>query len=228
MQSGRKLQWDGCTNVRDLGDLETEDGRRIRWGAFVRSDDPAKLSPKGWGALYAHGIRTIISLRTDGMEEDDLVLPENLHDLEWLHMAIEDLGDQEFLEQWAASELWSTPLYYQDAIKRWPERHAAVFKAIAQAQEGGVLIHCRRGIDRTGIISLMLLALLGVPDEEIVNDYMMSTDPEREELLRERNTTSQEVIRNAVKDLDMEAYLLDACLSQSDIDKVKSRLLETI
>ncbi len=228
MQRDRTLNWDGCSNARDLGGLETEDGRRIRWGAFVRSDDPAKLSPQGWSALYDHGIRTIISLRTDGMEEDDLVLPENLHDIEWLTLAIEDLGDQEFLEQWAASELWSTPLYYQDAIKRWPERHAAVFKAIVQAQEGGILIHCRRGIDRTGIISLMLLALLGVPDEEIVNDYMMSTDPEREELLRERNTTSQEVILNSVKDLDMEAYLLDVGLNSSDINKVKSRLLESL
>jgi hypothetical protein len=161
------------------------------------------------------------------MEEDDLVIPENLNDLEWLTVAIEDLSDEEFLEQWAASELWSTPLYYQDTITRWPERHAAVFKAIAQAQEGGVLIHCKLGIDRTGIISLMLLALLGVPDEEIVNDYMMSTDPEREELLRERNTTSQEVIRDAVKDLDMDTYLLDAGLRPSDIDKVKSILLES-
>jgi protein tyrosine/serine phosphatase len=89
------------------------------------------------------------------------------------------------------------------------------------------LYHCKRGVDRTGIISLMLLSLLGVPDEEIVNDYVLSQDPERDEILRARNTTSQEVIRNALKGLDMNAYLLEGGLSQVDIDKVKDRLLES-
>ena len=68
-QYKRILQWDGCTNVRDLGGLISRDGRRIKWGALVRSDNPAKLTPKGWEALYTHGIRTIISLRTDGVDE---------------------------------------------------------------------------------------------------------------------------------------------------------------
>jgi protein tyrosine/serine phosphatase len=228
MQRNRILDWDGCANVRDFGGLKTEAGQIIRWGAIVRSDDPANLSSEGWSALDAHGIRTIISLRTDGMEEDDLVLPENLDILESVSVAIEDLSDKEFLEQWAASDLWCTPLYYQDALSRWPKRHAAVFLAISQAQEGGVLFHCARGCDRTGIISIMLLALLGIPHEEIVNDYLLSSDPERDKILQERNTTSRGVIFNALKDLDMENYLLDAGVSQVDIDKIKKRLLESI
>jgi hypothetical protein len=36
------------------------------------------------------------------------------------------------------------------------------------------------------------------------------------------------VILNALKDLDMENYLLDAGVSQVDIDKIKKRLLESI
>ena len=227
MKKGRTLNWDGSVNMRDLGGLETEDGQRIKWGAVVRGDDPAKLSEEGWEALYDHSIRTIISLRTDGMDEDDLVLPENLEGLVSVPAAIEDLSDKEFLETWAKSDLWSTPLYYEDAIARWPERHAAVFKAIAKAKEGGVLFHCKRGVDRTGIISLMLLSLLGVPEEEIVNDYALSLDPERDKLLEERGTNSREVILKALRDLDMEAYLLDGGVSQVEIDKVKERLLES-
>ncbi|MCK7522506.1 MAG: hypothetical protein MZV64_34915 [Ignavibacteriales bacterium] len=42
----------------------------------------------------------------------------------------------EFRNKWASSELWCTPLYYHDALRRWPERHAAVISAIAQAQPG--------------------------------------------------------------------------------------------
>lgn len=226
MQRNRNLDWDGCTNARDFGGLETTSGRLIRWGAAVCSDDPAKLSPQGWAALYAHGIRTIISLRTDGIEEVDLIVPDHLEGLDALAVAIEDVSDLAFRETWAATDLWSTPLYYQDAIARWPERHAAVFRSIAQAREGGVLFYCARGVDRTGIISLMLLALLGVPHAKNAGDYLLSLDPERDKLLEARNTTAREVILNTLKELDMEAYLLDAGMGPGEIDVIKNRMLE--
>jgi hypothetical protein len=43
--------------------------------------------------------------------------------------------------------------------------------------------HCIRGHDRTGIIALLLLALVGVTPDEIIADYELSPDPERDELL---------------------------------------------
>ncbi len=227
MHQSRILDWDGCSNVRDLGGLEAKAGHHIRWGAVVRSDDPAKLSPQGWTALYVHGIRTIISLRTDGVEEDDLLVPENFPDIEVLALAIEDLGDKVFLETWAKSDLWSTPLYYQDAIARWPERHAAVFLAIARAKAGGVLFHCARGVDRTGIISLMLLSLLDIPHEAIAADYTLSLDPERDELLQQRGTTARQVILDTLRGLDMQAYLLGAGVSRAELEALETRLLQS-
>ncbi|RPI70219.1 MAG: hypothetical protein EHM38_06360, partial [Geobacteraceae bacterium] len=68
----RILPWEGCNNVRDLGGLRTSDGRLTRWKTIVRSDTPAKLTAAGWSALYNYGIRTIITLRTHGMQEDEL------------------------------------------------------------------------------------------------------------------------------------------------------------
>jgi len=155
----RVLVWDGCTNVRDLGGLRTCDGHMTRWGAVIRSDNPAKLTAAGWSALYAYGIRTIISLRTYGMAEGELNITLRHPDLVTVQVAIEDITDMEFVQQWVATDLWSTPLYYEDALRRWPERHAAAISAIARARPGGVLIHCGRGNDRTGIIALLLLAL---------------------------------------------------------------------
>jgi len=226
MPAKRILNWDGCENVRDLGGLPAWDGRRVRWGALVRADHPNKLSATGWAALHAHGIRTIISLETDGIEDEAVVLPEDLYGLTVIPAAIEDLSDKQFLKVWAKSGLWSTPLYYMDAISRWPARHAAVFAAIARAQAGGVLFHCARGVDRTGIIGLMLLSLLGVPHEQIAEDYLLSVDPERDLLLQEQGTTAREVILNTLKELDMRAYLLGAGLSPAEIDTLKERLLE--
>ncbi|KAA3664004.1 MAG: hypothetical protein DWQ04_07860 [Chloroflexi bacterium] len=74
MIGNRQLKWDGCHNVRDLGGLHDADGRKTRWRTLVRSDDPSKLTKAGWDALYTHGIRAIISLRTDGKVENELDL----------------------------------------------------------------------------------------------------------------------------------------------------------
>ena len=38
------LAWEGCVNVRDLGGLPTEDGRRTRLGGVVRADNVRRLT----------------------------------------------------------------------------------------------------------------------------------------------------------------------------------------
>jgi protein-tyrosine phosphatase len=223
--NNRVLAWEGCTNVRDLGGLSTSHGRTTKWGAVVRSDTPARLTAQGWSALYAHGIRTIITLRTEGMTEDELNFTPPHTGLDVLNVAIEDITDMEFRRQWASSELWCTPLYYPDALRRWPERHAAVISAIAQAPPGGVLFHCIRGNDRTGIIALLLLALLGVTPDDFVADYELSPDPFRDELLANQNSSIREALLGALEGLDVDSYLRMGGVSQADLDAVRRRLL---
>jgi protein-tyrosine phosphatase len=226
MTRSRQLKWDGCSNVRDLGGLRTIDGQMTRWGAAVRSDNPSQLTASGWASLCAHGIRTIISLQTDGMTEDPLEAVPFPSILTVVRVAIEDISDTDFVQQWVHTDLWRTPLYYQDALLRWPERHARAITAIAQAKAGGVLIHCRRGNDRTGIITMLLLALVDVAPDEIVKDYEMSPDPRRDELLESRNTSARKVILDTLANLDIDAYLLAGGLSRSDLKAVRKRLLE--
>lgn len=226
MTRERCLNWEGCTNVRDLGGLSTSDGRMTRWGAVVRSDHPAYLTAAGWSALYEHGIRTIITLATDGNPEDMPDAAPRPSDLVTIRCAVEDFTDAEFVKQWVMTELCSTPLYYRDALNRWPERHAVAMEAVARAQPGGVLIHCRRGNDRTGIATLLLLALAGVTPEEILADYELSTDPERDLMLAREHTTTRETILTTLAHLDVEPYLRAGGLSQADLTAIRTRLLE--
>jgi len=221
----RILVWDGCHNVRDLGGLRTSDGRTTRRGVIVRSDTPARLTEAGWSALYSYGIRTIVSLRTHGMEESELNVTSPYSEIEAIQAAIEDVTDEDFVREWAATELWGTPLYYKDALQRWPKRHAAAISAIARAQPGGVLFHCIRGHDRTGIIALLLLALAGVRPEEIIVDYELSPDTERDELLAKRNLSVREVLHNTLDGLDIDSYLVMGGASQVDLDNIRKRLL---
>jgi protein-tyrosine phosphatase len=228
MTLNRFLTWDGCNNVRDLGGLNASNGYKTRWGAIVRSDHPAKLTANGWSALHEHGIHTIISLRTHGLvEKDYLDTTPRMADITTIEVAIEDFTDTEFIKQWVDTGLWSTPLYYSDALKRWPERHVAAIRAIAQAQPGGVLFHCKRGHDRTGIIALLLLALAGVSPDDIVSDYELSIDPEREEMLAREHTTTRETILATLASIDIDDYLLAGGLSQTDLEAVRTRLIDS-
>jgi protein-tyrosine phosphatase len=221
----RVLAWDGCTNVRDLGGIKTADGRMTRWRAVVRSDTPARLTALGWSALYAYGIRTIITLRTHGMVENELNFTPPYPDLETVQVEIEDITDREFVQKWASTDLWSTPLYYKDALRCWPERHAAAVSAIAQAKPGGVLFHCIRGNDRTGMIALLLLALVGVTLDEIIADHALSPDPERDELLAREHSSVQGAILCALDGLNIDSYLRMGGASQDDLAAVRKRLL---
>jgi len=61
----RDLLWDGCANVRDLGGMPTQDGRETRRRAVIRADGLDRLTARGWSALVAYGVRTVIDLRNE-------------------------------------------------------------------------------------------------------------------------------------------------------------------
>ena len=226
MTPNRILTWEGCINIRDLGGLDALNDSRTRWGAVVRGDHPTRLTTDGWSALYEHGIRTIVSLRTHGLDDHPIVIPPHSN-IQIAAVEIEDVTDLEFREKWASSDLWGTPLYYHDALNRWPARHASALQAIAQAQPGGVLFHCGRGHDRTGIIALLLLTLVGVSLKDITVDYELSVDPVRDKLLAERNTNAYEVLQKTMEGINIENYLLNGGMAQDDITALHTRLLTT-
>lgn len=227
MTTNRILTWEGCNNVRDLGGMTASNGYKTRWRAVVRGDQPGKLTTEGWDALYKHGIRTIVSLRTHGFDEKNhpIVVPPH-SDIHVVSVEIEDVTNKEFVEKWATTDLWGTPLYWTDALNLWAHRHAAAIKAMAQAQPGGVYFHCIRGYDRTGIITFLLLALVGVSMKDITADYELSVDPVRDRLLAERNTNAYEVLLKTLEGIHVENYLLDGGMTHNDISALRARFLE--
>ncbi len=50
------------------------------------------------------------------------------------------------------------------------------FREILLAPEGAVLWHCSQGKDRTGIAAALLLAALGVSEETILSDYLLTNE----------------------------------------------------
>ncbi len=52
----------------------------------------------------------------------------------------------------------------------------AAIRVLASTEALPAVMHCSAGKDRTGVLSALVLAFLGVPDETIVEDYALSVE----------------------------------------------------
>ena len=168
----RRLAWDGCVNVRDLGGLRTADGRAVRRGAVVRADALDRLTSAGWDALVAHGVRTVVDLRND----DELGVDRSPRPavVRTVSLPLDGVEDREFWDVWSVLPAFGTPEYYAPWLERFPERAVAAVRAVAWADPGGVAVHCGLGRDRTGLLALLLLCVLGVEASVIADDHALS------------------------------------------------------
>jgi protein tyrosine/serine phosphatase len=248
--SGRDLTWDGCLNVRELGGLPTADGGETRFGAIVRADSIHQLSEGGWHALVNHGIRTVIDLRGDHEREDD---PPAELPVEVVHVPFMEASEAEWeeiaeeIEAAAAAApdvVTSTRDVYLIFLERFRDNVAAAVRALAHAPEGGVVIHCVGGKDRTGLLAAFLLHLAGVPDDEIAADYALSeerllprheawfaaaADEEELERLKRIAQTPAASMAGVFAELErrhrtVEGYLRDVGVTDGELEHIRARL----
>jgi len=236
----RDLDWDGCYNVRDLGGLATVDGRLTRRHALVRADAPSALTEAGWSAVWDHGIRTVIDLVEDHERAPDTSpRPDGLREV---RVPLDGTDDEEFWAPLRANGHWGTVLYYRPYLKRFPHRIGSAVRAFADAPPGGVLVHCGRGRDRTGMLCMILLSLAGVCAADIADDYTRS-DSERVMRLRQElglardNTTDEQIygaagttaadaVADVIASLDAGAILTAGGLTAEEITRARTRLLD--
>jgi protein-tyrosine phosphatase len=240
------LTWEGCVNVRDLGGLPTEDGRRTRLGGVVRSDNVRRLTDEGWRALADHGVRRIVDLRfPEELAEDpprdveiDVVNvsvlgvadPEYVKELD-AHLAVNDIADH---------YAWS----YVEFLERYRDSFGEAFAAIADA-DGTVVVHCFAGKDRTGIVAGLLLRLAGVDYATIGDDYALTADnlrprwdawldetkdEEQRAKLAKLQHTPAEAMSRVVQEIehrygDVASYLRAAGLTDEQIERLRERLV---
>ena len=153
---------------RDLGGIRTRDGRTVRRGALIRARSLDHLDD--WVALRELGVRTLIDLRN----ADERTAAPSPPGITALHLPLDGMDDREFWDEWASDWRFGTPVYYGPHLTRFPARSVAVLEAIAHAEPGGVLFHCAGGRDRTGMIAMLVLTLVGVDPEDVADDYELS------------------------------------------------------
>lgn len=242
----RHLAWNACLNARDLGGYPTVDGRYTRWQALVRSDNLCRLTSAGRTALIEYGVRTIIDLRSPSelAFEPNPFAGYTASDgrLTYHNAPFLDETDTEGMRALDAAS--SAREMYELMLDRYRILLGVILKAIARAPQGGVLIHCHAGKDRTGIVAALALSLAGVPDEIIIEDFALSgdylrpvydkvvskaQDPAEQERLAWQLATEPETMRATLEHLharygSVEAYVRAAGVEQIDIDHIRSWL----
>ena len=156
------------------------------------------------------GIRTDTDLRRDdecrGMEGSPLG-PE----VRWAHISSAQYGDMQL--DWG-----------RDAFRR-------VFEVFLDPASAGIDFHCIAGQDRTGAVSFIVLALLGVSEEDLARDWAATAfwnpnggfnhEARYDKLVRGFDRWPGETINERV-----EAYVLSLGFSEADLDAFRERLLE--
>lgn len=178
-------------NLRDAGGLETADGRRVRTGLLFRSGQLDRLDAGALGQFAGLGVGTVVDLRTSA---ERTAGPDRLPDGVELLVA-NVLGDHGHAVPAQLPRLIRSPAEVEQAVADGVvqrlfeqtyrefvtlpsarEAYAALFRRIADGGEGALLYHCTAGKDRTGWASATLLMLLGVPDDGVLDDFMLSDE----------------------------------------------------
>ena len=250
MQRSRDLVWDGCLNVRDLGGHRTDDGAETRFGAVVRADSVRQLTDEGWQAVVDYGVKTVIDLRANEELEADppAEIPVDVQHVPFMETDAQGWqGIEEELDA-AVKAAPDVPTATRDVylifLEHFRENVAAGVRAVASAPEGGVVVHCAGGKDRTGLLTAFLLHLAGVDTDQIAADYALSeerlrprhedwlakaeTDEERERLERMLQTPAASIV-GVFEELErrygsVEGYLRDAGVSNEELALARARL----
>jgi protein-tyrosine phosphatase len=166
----RHIAFERLYNFRDAGGYRTGDGRIVRCGRLYRSDSLAKLSARDWDQFRSLGVRTVIDLRhrrevevrgripdSDGTGYHNISIEHRPYDQAALSPAIEPgrfLADR-----------------YAELAEDGTAEIRQALELLAVGDAAPVVIHCAAGKDRTGVLTALVLALLGVTDGDIVADY---------------------------------------------------------
>ncbi|MEE6159336.1 tyrosine-protein phosphatase [Olsenella sp. YH-ols2221] len=243
----QRLPLTGADNVRDLGGYPVG-LRQTKWHAFLRAGALQHVTDEDCEFLHRYGVRMVIDLRSEKEVEaaPDRACGES--DIAYIHAELggEDLSDPKLVERMVqehggalprAKELYASMLENTQALR-------IIFRTISQAPDDAcILIHCSAGKDRTGVISMLLLMLVGVSREDCVADYMRSyPDLFAADGVHEEWTKLAPAVQQACIDMSarmgsfvydwvsenggVRKYLEDGCgIPAAELDRIAARLI---
>jgi protein-tyrosine phosphatase len=173
----RHLNLAGASNFRDLGGYPARDGRSVRWRQIFRSNHLGHLTDDDIAVVRGLGVKRAFDFR--GAEERTAAICRvaeiTVHSLPVEPTVVAALRDI------AAA---GTPLSsanaldvmrdsYRNYVQENTPRYRALFAHLLE-DRAPLVIHCTAGKDRTGFACALILHALGVSDDVIAEDYLLT------------------------------------------------------
>lgn len=193
----RHLALQGASNFRDLGGYPTTDGRTTRWRHIFRSNHLGQLTAADVEIVRALGVKRAFDFR--GLEERAAgicVASEiTVHSLPIEPTVVAALRAE--LARGSLTAALAIELMresYRNYVHHNTQSFRALFAHLLE-DRAPLVIHCTAGKDRTGFASALILHALGVADDVIAEDYLL---------------TNRHYKRDASSASDLPADVLDA------------------
>jgi len=182
------IELDGAVNVRDLGDLPTEDGQKTARSRLLRADNLQELSAADVTKLVRDiGVTTVVDLRSSSelaaegpAPLDSVAGVRHAH-----HPVLAEVGSNTdvIADALLARERQDKSRYPRDPVcghylgylEDRPDQVVGALRSVAHS-EGAALVHCAAGKDRTGVVVALALTVAGVPAQAVVADYAASAE----------------------------------------------------
>ncbi|MGW5075689.1 tyrosine-protein phosphatase [Rhodococcus sp. NPDC004095] len=181
-------------NLRDAGGYRTTDGAVVRSGRVYRSTDLGAVADSDRSALDALGVATVFDLRTLAEREHrpDRV-PTGAKEVALDVLADRDpsaapammqklIGDPVLAEQLLGGDTGGTNSHLLGSYREFVSMPSAVaayralYTDLARREDTPVLIHCTTGKDRTGWAVAALLLVLGVDENQVFEEYLLTNE----------------------------------------------------
>ena len=205
----------GVSNLRDLGTvpyMKTGDGKTIKEGLLLRGPGLDGLE----GSLSATAAKPGIDLL---LNEYGIKFDMDLRSTNYANMDVEDIFGDDVVHEYYGM------VYYADVLSdKGKDAVKNIFVDLANPDNYPIYMHCARGVDRTGIITYILGAMLGVSEGNLANEYMLSVTAYGNDILKVRDALKTYGGSNIQE--CAEAYLLDCGVTMEQIESIRNILLE--
>ncbi|MFC1822217.1 tyrosine-protein phosphatase [Thermodesulfobacteriota bacterium] len=173
-QLERNISTQGIFNFRDLGGYRVGDGRRIRSRRLFRSGELQYMTETDLSYLRDNiKLATIINLRRQEEVSRNGIDCSAWPKLKYRNNPLTG-GHTDRVTRLSSvanmGELYELYLGQEE----YGRKIVKAVKIIAEPENLPLVFHCAAGKDRTGMLAAVLLGALGVSDEDIIKDYVMS------------------------------------------------------
>lgn len=189
----------GIHNLRDYGGYHVAGGGRVKTGVLLRSGQHMEASDDDLALIDALDIRTVIDLRGTSEREG---FPCRRHpNFAAQVLAYDGETSNSPPHEGGGGQIVMTPEKARERMlavyTRMPVNPAMIamftryFNALDE-NDGGSLVHCFAGKDRTGIAASLLLHVLGVHHDDIVAEFLLTNDAPTRAILERQSLPRME------------------------------------